>query len=85
MKIQFRNLSNLVYEMATMVKVSKSQATILVILCPDTLGRQGAAALLQLQDIVETSQFLSQKNRPESSSSEISTKALDPQGLTEEK
>ena len=52
---QWRNLSNQVHEMATMVKVPPSQVTVLGILDPKTFGRQGAVALPQLQDIVETS------------------------------
>ena len=71
--------------MATMVKVPLSQVTVLGILDPNTLGRQGAVVLLQLWDIVETSQFQSHKNRSESTSSEVSIKGLDPKGLTEEK
>ena len=66
-----------------MVKVPLFQVTVLGILDPNTLGRQRATALPQLQDIVEKFQLQSQKNRSESSSSEVSTKELDPQGHTE--
>ena len=52
---QLRNLSNLVHDMATMVKVSPSQVTLLGILDPNTCGRQGTMTLPQLQDTVETS------------------------------
>ena len=67
-----------------MVKIPPSQVTLLGILDPDTLGRQRAVSLPQLQDIVETSQSQSLKNRSESSSSEVSTKGLHPQHHTEE-
>ena len=71
---QLRNLSDLVHEMATMVKVTPYQVTVPGIQDPNTLGRQGAPDLPQFQDIVETSEFQTQKKRSESSSSEVSTK-----------
>ena len=71
--------------MATLLKVPLSQEIVLGILDPNTLDRQGAEALPKLQGTVETSQSQSQKNRSESSSSEVLTKGIYPQGLTEEK
>ena len=70
--------------MATKVKVHPFHVTVPGIPDPNTFGRQGSVVLPQLQDIVETSHSQSQKNKSESSSSEVSTKGLNPQGLTEE-
>ena len=82
---QLGDLNNLVHEMATMVKAPQSHVTVPGILDSNTLDRQGAVALPQLQDIVESSQSQSQIKGSESSSSEVSTKGSDPQGPTEEK